>query len=257
MKFSFYKYQGTGNDFIIIDDRQRSFPIEEKSIIHLCDRRFGIGSDGLILIQESDEADFHMEFFNPDASKSFCGNGSRCTAALVYKLGIADKSMRFTAIDGIHSASMEAPELVEVSMRDVDQIQFKNKDLILNTGSPHYVRFIDDLAAEDIVKTGKEIRYSDEFKEVGINVNLVEMRDGQALNCATYERGVENETLSCGTGVTAMAIAANAAKKASSPVSVNTKGGRLSVRFSEKNGKYTNVFLKGPANYVFKGEINI
>jgi diaminopimelate epimerase len=257
MKFSFFKYQGTGNDFIIIDDRQASFPIDEQSIIRLCDRRFGIGSDGLILIQDSDEADFHMEFFNPDASKSFCGNGSRCTAALAYKLGIADKKMRFTAIDGMHNASLESPELVEVSMRDVDQIQFKNKDLILNTGSPHYVRFIDDLASEDIIKTGKEIRYSEAFKEVGINVNLVEMRDGQTLNCATYERGVENETLSCGTGVTAMAIAANAAKKASSPVSVNTKGGSLSVRFSEKNGKYTNVFLKGPANFVFKGEINL
>lgn len=257
MKFSFYKYQGTGNDFIIIDDRQGSFPLKDQTIIRLCDRRFGIGSDGLILIQDSDEADFHMEFFNPDASKSFCGNGSRCTAALAYKLGIADKKMQFTAIDGMHSASLESPEIVEVSMKDVDEIRFKDKDLILNTGSPHYVRFTEDLSSEDILRTGKEIRFSEEFTKEGINVNLVEMNTGQALTCATYERGVENETLSCGTGVTAMAIAANAAKKASSPVSVNTKGGSLSVRFMEKNGKYTNVFLKGPANFVFKGEISI
>ncbi len=257
MKFAFFKYQGTGNDFIIIDDRNRSFPIDHSLIIQLCDRKFGIGSDGLILIQKSEKADFHMEFFNPDASQSFCGNGSRCASAFAYRIGIADKAMRFTAIDGLHNGFILSEELVEVSMKNVNELRFNNEDLILNTGSPHFVRFIDDLSKEDIIARGKEIRYSEEFAKEGINVNLVEVLDPTLLNCATYERGVENETLSCGTGVTAVALAANAAKNMTSPVSVKTKGGQLSVRFTKIDNGYCDVFLKGPVKLVFKGEITL
>jgi len=257
MKFAFFKYQGTGNDFIIIDDRNRSFPIDHSLIIQLCDRKFGIGSDGLILLQKSEKDDFHMEFFNPDASQSFCGNGSRCACAFAYRIGIVDKEMRFTAIDGLHNGFILSEELVEVSMKNVEDLRFNNEDLILNTGSPHFIRFIDDLSKEDIIARGKEIRYSDEFAKEGINVNLVEVISPTLLNCATYERGVENETLSCGTGVTAVALAANAAKNMSSPVNVKTKGGQLSVRFTKGNEGYSDVFLKGPVKLVFKGEITL
>lgn len=253
----FFKYQGTGNDFIIIDDRNATFPIDHSLIIQLCDRKFGIGSDGLILIQKSEITDFHMAFFNPDASQSFCGNGSRCASAFAYRMGIVDKAMSFTAIDGKHNGFILSEDLVEVSMNDVTHLTFKNDDLILNTGSPHFVRFVDELSKEDIIKTGKAIRYSNEFQKEGINVNLVEILDHSILNCATYERGVENETLSCGTGVTAVALAANAAKKLNSPISVKTKGGQLSVRFTNESGSYKEVFLKGPVKMVFKGEITL
>lgn len=257
MNFTFYKYQGTGNDFIILDDRNSNFPVDEQLIVHLCDRKFGIGSDGLILIQNSATSDFHMEFFNPDATQSFCGNGSRCAVAFAYRIGIIDTKTEFTAIDGIHSASIEHLDHVEVSMKDVNEVSKYNSDLILDTGSPHFVRFVDDIMSEDILHIGKEIRYSPDFKKEGINVNLVEITSDNSLECATYERGVENETLSCGTGVTAMAIAANNYKKVPSPITVLTKGGELEVRFEMEGENYKNVYLKGPATFVFKGEIEL
>jgi diaminopimelate epimerase len=257
MQFNFYKYQGTGNDFIILDDRSRSFPVDEQLIIHLCDRKFGIGSDGLILIQTSPESDFHMEFFNPDASQSFCGNGSRCAVAFAYRIGIISNITHFTAIDGLHHASVLSPESVEVSMRDVSDLKRIEHDLVLNTGSPHYVRFTKDLMAEDMVEVGRSIRFSEEYKEEGINVNLVEVLQDDSLECATYERGVENETLSCGTGVTAMALAAHEQYHIPSPIQVLTKGGELEVRFQKVDQKYQDIYLKGPANFVFKGEIDL
>lgn len=257
MNLTFFKYQGTGNDFIILDDRDGSFPVSESLIIHICDRKFGVGSDGLILIQKSDDCDFHMEFFNPDASQSFCGNGSRCAVAFAYRLGIIDTESTFSAIDGIHKAKVLENEQVEVSMRDVNSIMEYEKDLILDTGSPHYVRFTEHLEKEDIIETGRSIRYSNRFKNEGINVNLVQVLEDNSLECATYERGVENETLSCGTGVTAMALGANKAFKLPSPITVLTKGGELEVSFSQNEGNYTHVFLKGPARFVFKGDIQL
>jgi diaminopimelate epimerase len=255
MNIVFFKYQGTGNDFIIIDDRDRSFPIGDQFIVQLCDRKFGIGSDGLILIQESDSADFHMEFFNPDASKSFCGNGSRCAVAFAYRIGIIEKNNTFTAIDGMHHASIFEDDEVEVSMKNVADIQALNNDFILDTGSPHFIRFTEDLMADDIIKIGQEIRYSDTFKKEGINVNLVEILNDNSIQCATYERGVENETLSCGTGVTAMAIATNKKYQINSPITVLTKGGELQVSFEKDQNTYKNIRLKGPATFVFRGEI--
>jgi len=257
MNFTFFKYQGTGNDFIIFDDRDASFPVKDSLIIHLCDRKFGVGSDGLILIQDSTEHDFHMEFYNPDASQSFCGNGSRCAVAFAYRLGIIDSECTFTAIDGVHKAILIDTELIEVSMQDVNSISKIDQDLLLDTGSPHYIRFTEHLDKEDIIETGRTIRYSDRFKEDGINVNLVQVLNDQSLECATYERGVENETLSCGTGVTAMALGANAAYGIGSPIKVLTKGGELEVRFTPDDKGYHMVFLKGPAQFVFKGDIQL
>lgn len=257
MNFAFYKYQGTGNDFIIIDDRNGNFPIDDQLIVHLCDRKYGIGSDGLILIQNSDDCDFHMEFFNPDASKSFCGNGSRCAVAFSYRMGIINSTSHFTAIDGKHTATVESMDDVKVSMKDVNGINKNDSDILLNTGSPHYVRFVKDLLEEDIISVGRSIRYSEEFKKEGINVNLVEILEDNSLQCATYERGVENETLSCGTGVTAMAIAANIDKNIMPPITVLTKGGELEVGFNVRDKKYHDIYLKGPATFVFKGEIDL
>jgi diaminopimelate epimerase len=257
MNFTFFKYQGTGNDFIIFDDRDGSFPVSESLIIHLCDRKFGVGSDGLILIQESEDYDFHMEFYNPDASQSFCGNGSRCAVAFAHRLGIIEETCTFSAIDGVHKAKVVENEQVEVSMRDVSAITKYENDLILDTGSPHYVRFTKHLEKEDIIETGRSIRYSDRFKNEGINVNLVQVLDDNSLECATYERGVENETLSCGTGVTAMALGANKAYDLPSPIRVLTKGGELEVSFSQNEENYTHVFLKGPAQFVFRGDIQL
>lgn len=257
MNFVFFKYQGTGNDFIIFDDRNNSFPKDEQIIVHLCDRKFGIGSDGLILIQSSADNDFHMEFYNPDASQSFCGNGSRCAVAFAYRLGIIEKTCTFSAIDGTHKAEVISADHIEVSMKDVNDITHHENDFILDTGSPHFVRFTKDLMADDILEIGREIRYSTDFKKEGINVNLVELLKDNSIQCATYERGVENETLSCGTGVTAMAIATNHHLKIESPITVLTKGGELDVSFEKYGEHYNTIRLKGPAEFVFKGEISI
>lgn len=257
MKISFFKYQGTGNDFIIVDDRNKLFPTDNDLIKHLCDRKFGIGSDGLILIQNSTKADFHMEFFNPDASKSFCGNGSRCAVAHAYRVGMIENKTRFTAIDGLHSADLESTSIIKVSMKDVVDLRKSDVDMILDTGSPHLIRFVENLDKEDIIDTGREIRFSEQFKQEGINVNLVEVLGNNKVKCATYERGVEDETLSCGTGVTAVALAANQLKNCSSPISIVTKGGNLEVEFEYEIDHYKNVTLKGPATFVYKGEIEV
>ncbi len=257
MRIPFFKYQGTGNDFIIIDDRNNQFLANIDNIIRICDRKFGIGSDGLILIQNSSEADFHMEFFNPDASQSFCGNGSRCAVAFAYRIGIIEKETKFTAIDGLHSAYVESPSMIKVSIKNVEELRKDKEDLILNTGSPHLVRFSEDLDKEDIISIGRKIRFSEKFKQDGINVNLVEVLSDNKVRCATYERGVENETLSCGTGVTAVALAANKLKNLASPLSISTKGGNLEVEFEYTNDRYENISLKGPATFVYKGDIEI
>lgn len=257
MKVAFHKYQGTGNDFIIIDDRDDSFPKDDQLIKQLCDRKFGIGSDGLILIQESKESDFYMDFYNPDASKSFCGNGSRCAVAFAYKMGIVERKTNFIAIDGAHQGEINGDSIVKINMKNVAGIERYNGDLILDTGSPHYVRIIEDLDKEDIIERGKEIRYSEKFQEKGINVNLIEIASNSELKVATYERGVENETLSCGTGVTAMALAANFHSDIASPITVHTRGGKLEVAFQKVDDKYENVNLIGPATFVYKGEIQL
>jgi diaminopimelate epimerase len=274
MKIHFYKYQGTGNDFVIIDDRQKTFPVQNQPLIEkLCDRRFGIGADGLILLQNNPDFDFEMVYFNSDGRPStMCGNGGRCIAAFAKFLGVIDENNEgsFIAADGPHKVTFEGDK-VSLQMKDVDATSMRNdKDYVLNTGSPHYVVFTDDADKIDIVNEAHKIRYNDEFKKEGINVNFVEtIGDGQ-IKVRTYERGVEDETFSCGTGVVASSIASflYAQKESISKNSQNqafhtkvqTKGGNLEVSFkvSEKvEGGFEDVWLIGPAIQVFEGEVEI
>lgn len=262
----FWKYQGAGNDFIMLDQRmnQTITRSDTQLIEHMCDRRFGIGADGLILLQQQEGYDFEMVYFNADGREStMCGNGGRCIAAFAHHLGLAGNTCRFIAIDGPHDAVINAtedvhmPAWVELQMKDVNSIERQHDAFVLDTGSPHYVQFTEHLDQKDMVAEGRAVRYSDTFKAAGINVNLVEkFPDG--LHIRTYERGVEDETLACGTGVTAAALSsmADAPEQAGVvEVPVFAKGGRLAVRFTAYgNGHFSDIWLCGPAQQVFEGE---
>jgi diaminopimelate epimerase len=256
---SFSKWQGTGNDFILIDDRGGGFPEDGDRLVHrLCDRHFGIGSDGLILLREpkAEGSAYHMEFFNPDASRSFCGNGSRCAYAFWCMVVKDQGAVRFTAIDGAHEARWTGSE-VEVSMRDVKGMERidETSDLI-DTGSPHLVLWVDDPAEVDILPAAREHRYGARFKDAGVNVNFVRWREGR-VEMRTYERGVEAETLSCGTGVTAAALSAMAREKADGDIAVRTPGGELHVTASMARGSFTDIRLRGPVRLVFQGTVEL
>lgn len=261
----FWKYQGAGNDFIMLDQRETQWltRADTAAIEHLCNRRFGIGADGLILLQNKPGFDFEMVYFNADGRESsMCGNGGRCIAAFARHLGLAGEYCRFMAIDGEHEARISAPgnpwqeTWIELKMTDVASVEVGNGIYILNTGSPHYVRFETQLDQKDMVSEGRAVRYSDRFCKEGINVNLVEPA-GDGLHIRTYERGVEDETLACGTGVTAAAIASflhNNLLPGNVEVPVLAKGGRLSVRFhAREDGRFTDIWLCGPAQQVFEG----
>ena len=251
----FHKYQGTGNDFILIDDREESFPADDLKLVRaLCDRRFGIGADGLILIRNHKKADFEMIYFNSDGSQSLCGNGSRCALKFAETLKMAGENATFMAIDGLHTGRIQE-EMIHIKMHDVSEIKFLNGDVFLNTGSPHFIRYVKGLADYPVEKEGHAIRYSDPYVgSGGTNVNFVEMVDESTLFVRTYERGVEAETLSCGTGVTAVSLAAgNQGMK--SPVTIKTPGGTLQVSFEIKeDGSFSEIFLSGPAQHVFSGD---
>jgi diaminopimelate epimerase len=257
VKVDFNKYEGTGNDFVIIDNRSLSFPSGREIIAGICHRRFGIGADGLILIEPSDEADFTMRYFNSDGNEStMCGNGGRCTAHFAMKHGIAKASMRFMAADGIHHA-LVSDSVVNLSMSDVTGITGSGDTLFLNTGSPHLVMFVDDTGAVDVKSEGRRIRYSEQYAPDGTNVNFVSLREGKIV-VRTYERGVEDETLSCGTGVTASAIASVVSGHFdSNHVMVETRGGILSVSFRRDGPTAREIMLTGPATFVFSGEIEL
>ncbi len=255
MQIEFSKYQGTGNDFILIDNRQGQCDnLSQTDIQFYCDRRFGIGADGLILIQSCSEAAFEMVYYNADGSQSFCGNGARCAVHFAHSLGIDTRSVQFKAIDGFHNAA-QCGEEVRIHMQDVHKIHADGNDFVLDTGSPHYVSLRDDHSYESVVSFGKSIRYSEKYTEKGINVNLMSIRkDG--IQVATYERGVEDETLSCGTGVTACALVyAKHTKNESKHVKVFTKGGELTVAWESHFEGYQSVFLIGPATLVYQGKI--
>jgi len=262
MNLEFYKYQGTGNDFILIDNRKMKVKLNTRQIADLCDRRFGIGADGLMLLQNPGATgrDFRMVYYNSDGNEStFCGNGSRCIVAFAKELGAIKKSeTNFIATDGPHYANIKG-NTISIKMKDVETVEVGKNYYLLNTGSPHYVKFIGGVKNADLVAQGRDIRYSDRFKKEGVNVNLAE-KDGQGIFVRTYERGVEDETLSCGTGVTATALVA-ALKGISTTETyshVTTPGGKLKVKFHKgKNNAFTNVWLEGPAAFVFKGEITI
>jgi diaminopimelate epimerase len=262
LKIKFYKYQGTGNDFIIIDDRDKIFDSNNQQLIeHLCNRRFGIGADGLILLQKHDSAHFYMQYFNSDGRESsMCGNGGRCIAQFAKDLNVVNDFATFYAIDGIHTATYQN-NLVSLQMKDLEEVETRiNNVFVLNTGSPHYVQFFDyDVDAIDLISEAKKIRYDNEFATDGINVNFVSIHNN-VLKVRTYERGVEDETFSCGTGVTAAAIAYKLfVLDNSNPLEVDlkTKGGNLSVSYMFNKNKFIQVFLKGPATFVFEGEIEI
>ncbi|GIV29628.1 MAG: diaminopimelate epimerase [Bacteroidia bacterium] len=260
MNLSFFKYQGAGNDFILIDNRQKNISLETSQIQWLCDRHFGIGADGLILLENSEQADFKMVYFNSDGKEStMCGNGGRCIVAFAKKLGIIPhNTTTFEAIDGLHYAETLQNNLIKLQMQNVTAIEKYGDDFVLNTGSPHYVRIVENIKQIDVLKDGRNIRYSDMFKEKGINVNFLEIINQHHILVRTYERGVENETLACGTGVTACALVL--AEKSQMPagcIEITTPGGQLKVEFEKKNGIYQNIFLTGNADEVFKGEAEV
>lgn len=253
---NFYKYQGTGNDFVMIDDRQETFPIHDvKTIARLCDRKFGIGADGLILLQTHDTLDFKMVYFNADGNpSSMCGNGGRCIVRFAQFLGMVTNTAHFEAVDGAHHAVL-TDEVIELHMSDVLQVENHNTHLFANTGSPHHVQMTDNVAQTDVFTVGKRLR-NELYGIAGANINFVEPISTNHYKVRTYERGVEDETLSCGTGVTAVALAMHASGSSQShQIKLETPGGNLSVRFKPCNGGYKNIWLIGPATPVFKGEI--
>ncbi len=256
MKLQFFKYQGTGNDFVILDNREGKFPKTNTQLVaHLCDRRFGIGADGLILLENDDTADFKMVYYNADGEEgTMCGNGGRCLVAFAHFLGIVDRETTFNAVDGLHYAEVEG-DTVNLKMVDVEEVHEKPAYSFLDTGSPHHVQLVKDLSHFDVHKEGKKLRYG-LYGQAGSNINFVEQEDSETFQVRTYERGVEDETFSCGTGVTAVALAMHTAGKTkANQVYIHTLGGDLSISFEQHNGGYTNIFLKGPAKQVYQGEI--
>jgi len=259
MIIQFYKYQGTGNDFIIIDNRQELFPkMNTKLITTLCDRKFGIGADGLILLELSKQHDFKMIYYNADGKEgSMCGNGGRCTVAFAKKLQIIESKTSFEAIDGLHEAVI-LDDVVSLKMADVSKVENYEDYLFLDTGSPHHITYVDDVNNVNVKISGSKIRYGAPYFTEGSNVNFVQKLKENSFKVRTYERGVEDETLSCGTGVTAVAIASHKAKKTNhNKVLLETLGGNLEVSFEFENDIYKNVYLKGKAILVFNGEITI
>lgn len=277
MTIPFYKYQGTGNDFVMIDQRETTYlqKTDTEIIRQLCDRRFGVGGDGLMFLQQKQGFDFEMVYFNADGTEgSMCGNGGRCLTAFAHFLNVFKEKCTFWAIDGVHEAVVAALPLkgetlstlglgawVELKMIDVATkgIEQGSDYFLMNTGSPHYVVFVEDLTDINIYENGRAIRYSERFAKEGVNVNFVEIAAKKGIEVATYERGVEDETFSCGTGVTAAAIAYHIRNGAATEVPIKTKGGQLEVKFTKntEGGVFTNVWLCGPATQVFGGQITI
>jgi diaminopimelate epimerase len=260
MQIQFYKYQGTGNDFVLIDNRKNTLELSTEQIRFMCDRRFGVGADGLMLLELSPEADFKMVYYNSDGNQSsMCGNGGRCITAFAKQLGVIASKATFLAIDGLHDALILQDDTVSLKMQDVKSIEIGEDYFYLNTGSPHYVKLVSDVQNYDVVAAGKQIRYNNRFSEEGTNVNFIEKNETE-LFVRTYERGVEDETFSCGTGVTAAAIVAGilGISNTKNNCLIKTLGGNLEVTFDkvlEQN--FYNIWLKGPAKLVYSGTIQL
>ncbi len=253
---TFYKYQGTGNDFVMVDNRKNVLQKSDVSLIRsLCCRRFGVGADGLILLENSSVSDFKMVYFNSDGKPStMCGNGGRCIVAFAKFLKIIDSETVFEAIDGLHKATI-TNELVSLQMQNVSVLKNIGDGVFLDTGSPHHVQFESNISDFDIKKEGRIIR-NEIYGSVGCNVNFVKKIDNKTFQVRTYERGVEDETLACGTGATAVAIVMNYLNHSNlNELHLKVEGGELIVTFDENNKNYTNVYLTGKALQVFKGEI--
>lgn len=258
MLIHFYKYQGTGNDFILLDNRDKKYNLSGLQVKQLCDRHFGIGADGLMMLQRKEGYDFEMVYFNSDGNpSSMCGNGGRCLVKFANELGIEKHVYRFYAIDGEHEAEID-DNIVSLKMKDVKQIREYHGDFILDTGSPHYVKLLDGVKQLDVFRKGRDIRNSNSFAKEGINVNFVEHLNDDEIFVRTYERGVEDETLSCGTGITAAAIVCYHNDCGYNDVTVHTRGGQLTVEFDRlDDDHYENIWLCGPAEKVFEGKIEI
>ena len=256
MELIFSKYQGTGNDFIMLDNMNGQFNgLSISQIQFLCDRKRGIGADGLIKLSKEKGVDFLVEYYNADGSQSFCGNGARCSVAFAKALGLIEYKAKFNAIDGVHEATIENG-IVRLEMLPVDSIQKVNTDYWLNTGSPHYVRIIGENDSIDILDFGKSIRYSDAYKKDGVNVNIIKEINSDTIHVQTYERGVEDETLSCGTGVTACALVWMDLNAGTDKVNIKTKGGELTVEAVKSGEGFSSIWLSGPAKHVFDGRVD-
>jgi len=263
----FFKYQGAGNDFVMVDNRATTYltRADNQTINWLCNRRFGIGGDGLILLQNHPDYDFEMVYFNADGTEgSLCGNGGRCTVAFAKQLGIIENKCTFWAIDGKHEATInEAGNWVELKMADLDTVHCNSDHYVLNTGSPHYIKYVENVGQMDVFKEGGNIRNNATYKKEGINVNFIEPLEN-GFHIRTFERGVEDETLACGTGVTAAAIsfALEHPEKATTllkngGIPAKAEGGDLKVRFQQKGHSFEDIWLCGPATFVFSGEVDL
>ena len=270
-KIHFYKYQATGNDFVLLDNREGKYAFNNEQIRKICDRRFGIGADGLILLERDSSVDFKMIYYNSDGSQSLCGNGCRSAIDFASQLGIVNGYAKFSAYDGMHEGTQLSNGLIRIRMNDVQKVNQIGDDYFINTGSPHLIRIVDSLENYPVVEEGRKLRYSDSFGPAGTNVNFVELRDNNTVFVRTYERGVEDETLSCGTGVTAVAIASSF-RGYQSPITIKVVGGELSVEFKSRqavqspNSKdqsigqadtFHDIFLTGPAKMVFQGDLEL
>jgi len=257
MTIPFIKYSGTGNDFILVDDRGLNFPDgDEKLIRTMCDRHFGIGSDGLMLLREHAEGDFQMVFFNPDASQSLCGNGSRCAVHMARDLGLGSEKGRFVTTDGFHEYRASSNDIVSISMHDVSGIELILNHSFINTGSPHLVVEVDDLEKLEVFREGRNLRYDSAFARMGgANINFISKKSEDRVEVRTYERGVEGETLSCGTGVTAVALSMGSEGK--NQIEVSTAGGILNVTFYKEGDLFTDIWLEGPAKRIYSGVYDV
>ncbi len=260
MIVKFHKYHGTGNDFILINNQDNSLScISENQIKIMCSRRFGIGADGLMLLNTHSKYDFEMKYFNSDGSGgTMCGNGGRCIVAFAQKIGLNKKDFLFIASDGEHKAFVNDDNSIKLMMMDVSSIEKKQNGYYCYTGSPHFVKFAENIENIDVYTEGRKIRNSDKYKEKGVNVNFVEIIDKNKLYVRTYERGVENETFSCGTGVVASALTyAKYYLKEENYCNIITKGGNLKIYFNKVNDSFNKILLEGPVTFVFEGEIEI
>jgi len=260
MQVQFYKYHGAGNDFILIDNRKSVINLNPRFVQKLCSRRFGIGADGLMLLENSQKADFSMRYFNSDGHEaSMCGNGGRCIVSFAWKKGFISNETEFIASDGLHKAKILDNGIVALKMNDVEEVEKVGVHYFLNTGSPHYVMFVDDINKSKVQEDGKRIRYDASVSKQGTNVDFVQIIKEDEISIRTYERGVENETLACGTGAVASAIATHLSKETDNfSFSVQVLGGKLQVDFKMKDEThFYDIWLTGPAEFVFKGSVDI
>lgn len=255
MQLPFLKYHGAGNDFVLVHNPDIAGELSQQQIARICNRRFGVGADGLIIVEAHPEYDFFMRYYNSDGREStMCGNGGRCAVAFARDAGYIGTSTTFLAADGPHKATLYGQHIVNLQMQDVQEIWNMQDGFFIDTGSPHYVQFVTDPARIDVYRQGRRLRYDPAFGSAGTNVNFI-ATDGADIHIRTYERGVENETLACGTGAVASAIAAHLYESPQTKkFRIHAKGGTLDVSFEQhERGYFSEVYLKGPARYVFSG----